>query len=195
MLRQVRIVKLGEATVTRSEYARNTIKHEGGGVEKAELAVVAEATPLCELLQSMQNSGHAAALVQSARGLNIVTAGQVSAVMRRHKFEPKRAGDVESSLTPSFLPNRSAEDSWTRRPEATQGLSYALGIGQGKYAVLSASEDRALVLTADPLLTESFNVRISLCRCKLHPTTHVFQPQDLTSPGQCPLDESKVDCS
>jgi hypothetical protein len=163
-------------------------------MDKAELSIISDATPLGELLLAMQASGHAAALVQTAQGLRMLTADQAFRTLQRRGWAPTAARDVEALLPPTFLPPRSADADWIRRPEVSQGLAYALGSGEGKYAVLRATDRQALVMTADPLMAEAFNMRIALCRCKQHPQTHVFRPHELDPSGHCPLDDSAVDC-
>jgi hypothetical protein len=163
-------------------------------MEKVQLTVVPATTSLAAALEVMRDSGHGALLVSLDSGATIVTAHDVFTQLRRNRELPQTLESLGVWKEPSFLPTRSLEDSWTRRPETTRGLSFALESGEGKYAILKMLEDRAVVISADPFLTESFSMRVSLCRCRTHPETHVFQPEELIHPGRCNLDPSEVDC-
>lgn len=163
-------------------------------MEKADLTIVPSSTLLAAALQKMRDSGHAAVLAHMDGGLRIVTSDEVFGQLRRHRETPQTLAALSTSRWPSFLPPSAAEESWTRRPETTHGLSFALESGEGKYAILKIGQSSARVMTADPILAEAFNTRVSLCRCRLHPDSHVFQPDELVQPGKCNLDPSDVDC-
>ena len=160
---------------------------------QAELAVVPGTESLGQVLEGMQRSGHSAVVVSTNDEFTIVTADEL---LRRLREEgPDARASTIVAMEKPLLVSRSTEAAdWMTRPDIRRGLSAALESGASKHAILSIEGKRAVVATPDQTLARTFNVRVVVCRCKLEPKKHVWQPHELDSPNVCNLDDAEVDC-
>ncbi len=162
-------------------------------MQEAQLAMVPSTASLPQVLEHMQKSGHAAVIVRRDHGFTWVSADQVLRTLRS-KQNAQTVGDIESMERPALLPRSDEAAGWTGRLGVRRGLLAALGTGEGKYAILDVNEDRATVATSAKRLADAFNYRLTLCRCTLHPETHVWQQSELRQSGKCNLDGAPVNC-
>jgi len=163
----------------------------------ANLALVASGTTFSDALQIMQRSGHSSIVVQTKNGGYLVlTDSQIFAALRQNSRDARQPiSNASGGRGPTFIPAAPTLSRSGLASDYSGTFPYALDTSEGDYGVVAVRSDRATVVSTDPLISDSFYRQAAICRCRLHPDTHIFQPQELEKPGVCNLDPSAVDCS
>lgn len=155
----------------------------------AQLKIVSEDATPDHVLETMQASGHAAAVVLHGTGFRLVTADEVLRGLRDGTSLAAVVKKTNRPLITGFTKTRG----WTDSPEDRYALEAFLRQTDDRHALLEVDGDVATVATADELFQGSLNVHMVLCRCSKDPS-HVWQPEELSVQGKCNFDDAAVTC-
>ena len=157
----------------------------------ARLALLPHGMSLADAVNELESSGHGACLVQFEHELRLITVEQA--------LEHLHSAPVNTPVgsVPQWLWRRVDAPARPRKSTAgdvSERAAAPIVAPASRLQILEFAPGKALVSSPDQDIHRLFGLQLKFCRCRVHPRSHVFLPSDLDANGQCPLDQSAVDC-
>jgi hypothetical protein len=163
-------------------------------MDEIEVSLVPGDMPLEKAIDVLKESGRSALVAERSDGLALLTSGDMLQALRASRNPDRPVGELQPSATASQVTLPRNSEGILDSPIRRRGLEAAFASGGARYSLIR-SGTRARVITASDALAFTLSRSLIICRCKLDPRHHVFEPEDLTVPGKCNFDGQAVNCA
>ena len=157
-----------------------------------ELPVVQSEDKLLDVLQVMQTEGVSGVVLRRSGGPAVVRVRELLEALRT--LGNVKIGAIPARATSLHIPVPNVGALVLTNPTLSQLFAGVFSASDVDFAIASISGGRAKVVTSHERWRGIIAARATLCRCETD-DTHVFEPDELFTPGKCNDDPSKVDCS